>query len=40
MALLVSFVPTFMKEEAPKELKILEDDRPELDEKTAPKKSD
>jgi hypothetical protein len=25
-----------MKEEAPKELKILEDDRPELDEKTAP----
>jgi hypothetical protein len=40
MALLISFVPTFMKEQAPKELKILEDDRPELDEKSGVKKSD
>jgi hypothetical protein len=28
-----------MKEDPPKELKILEDDRPELDEKSAPKKN-
>jgi hypothetical protein len=40
MALLISFVPTFLKEQAPQKLKILEDDRPELDEKSGVKKSD
>jgi hypothetical protein len=37
--MLVSFVPTFIKGESPKELKILQEEKPEIDEKFGFQKS-